>query len=182
MKFRIVILIQLSILFSTCFNDAAAQSDSTGIVKQFDALVIKWELLSNDLATYEGLEKYCTEKEYQTNVIKTLDEIHHYDSLLYQVISKKARFDKSAELKKTLAQIEEFETEYKGPSFIKKLHDECVGRREIEKDSKETRNDIGMNSYDGQVLILEADLKKYVTHITKLMDHIEEHVHHLHIE
>jgi uncharacterized membrane-anchored protein YjiN (DUF445 family) len=183
MKSRIGLFVLISILLLGQVTLLSAQSaDSVSVVKKFDELVVKWDLLSLDLAKYEGLEKYCTDKPYQDNVIQTLEEIHHYDTLLFQVISRKARFDKSAELKKTLKQIEEFEAEYKGPSFLKKLHDECVGRREIEKDSKETTNDIGMNSYDGQVLVLEADLSRYVEHITRLMDHIEEHIHHLHIE
>ncbi|WP_339789291.1 MAG: hypothetical protein ACMVP2_27250 [Imperialibacter sp.] len=183
MKLRIVQLTLISILASACITGLSAQStDSVSIVKKFDELVLKWDLLAVELGQYEGLDKYCTDKSYQDNVIKTLEEIHHYDTLLYQTLAKKARYDKSAEIKKTLKQIEEFETEYKGPSFLKKLHDECVGRREIEKDYKETRNDIGMNSYDGQVLVLEADLNKYVQHITRLMDHIEEHIHHLHLE
>ena len=159
-----------------------AQEEEENVVAKFDELVTRWDLLSADLGSYEGLNKYCTQKQYQEDVLKILNEIHHYDSLLYDRVSRKARFDKSHELKKTLQQIEEFEEEYKSPSFIKKLHDECVGRREIEKDSKELRSDIGTNSYDGQVLILEADLHKYIVHITKLVDHIKEHNHHLHIE
>lgn len=159
-----------------------AQQGEENVVEKFDDLVTRWDLLSADLGSYEGLNKYCTQRQYQEDVLKILNEIHHYDSLLYDRVSKKARFNKSHELKKTLQQIEEFEEEYKSPSFISKLHDECVGRREIEKDSKELRSDIAMNSYDGQVLILEADLHKYIVHITKLVDHIKEHIHHLHIE
>lgn len=161
---------------------AQETTEEVGIVKQFDNLVLRWDLMSTELGTYEGLTKYCTDKQYQQEVITTLNEIHHYDTLLYQKLSQKARFSDNSELKKTLAQIEEFETEFKGPSFMKKLQDECVGRREIEKGYEETKNDIGMNSYDGQVLVLETDLHKYVVHITKLMDHIKEHVHHLRIE
>ncbi len=156
--------------------------EDEGLVKKFDYLVTKWDLMSTELGTYEGLAKYCSDKQYQQEAIKTLEEIHHYDTLLYQKLSQKARFSNNSELKKTLAQIEEFETEFKGPSFMKKLQDECLGRREIEKGYEETKNDIGMNSYDGQITVLEADLHKYVAHITKLMDHIKEHVHHLHIE
>lgn len=156
--------------------------DGEGLVTKFDYLVTKWHLMSSELGTYEGLTRYCTDKQYQQEAIKTLEEIHHYDTLLYQKLSQKGRFSDNNEIKKTLAQIEEFEAEFKGPSFMKKLQDECVGRREIEKDYEETKNDIGMNSYDGQITILEADLHKYVAHITKLMDHIKEHVHHLNIE
>ena len=145
MKLRIVQLTLISILASACITGLSAQStDSVSIVKKFDELVLKWDLLAVELGQYEGLDKYCTDKSYQDNVIKTLEEIHHYDTLLYQTLAKKARYDKSAEIKKTLKQIEE--------------------------------------SYDGQVLVLEADLNKYVQHITRLMDHIEEHIHHLHLE
>ena len=134
MKLRIVQLTLISILACSCVTNLSAQSsDSVSIVKKFDQLVLQWDLLSLELGKYEGLDKYCTDKPYQDNVIKTLEEIHHYDTLLYQTLAKKARYDKSSELKKTLKQ-------------------------------------------------MEADLNRYVEHITKLMDHIEEHIHHLHLE
>ncbi len=159
-----------------------AQEGEENVITKFDDIVTRWDILSDDLGSYEGLNKYCTQKQYQDEVITILNEIHHYDSVLYDKLSQKARFSKNHELKKTLEQIEQFEDEFKSPSFLKKLHDECVGRREIEKDAKETKNDIGMNSYDGQVLVLEADLHKYIIHITRLVDHIKDHIHHLHIE
>lgn len=185
MKARIVSFFITAVMLSQVLPKGFAQSsggEGDNIVKEFDDVVTRWDLLSSDLGSYEGLNKYCTEKAYQDNVIQTLNDIHHYDSLLYEKLARKARFGANHELKKTLQQIEEFETEFKGPSFLKKLHDECVGRREIEKNADETRNDIGMNSYDGQVLVLEADLNKYVVHITRLVDHIKDHIHHLNIE
>lgn len=181
MKLRIALATFITALSTNYCSPLLAQ-DSASVVAVFDDLVTRWDLLASDLGSYEGLNRYCTEKEYQDNVISILEDIHHYDSVLYDAIARKARFSNNSEMKKTLKQIEEFETEFKGPSFMKKLHDECVGRREIEKSRSETKNDIGMNSYDGQVMVLEADLHKYVIHITKLMDHIKDHVHHLNIE
>lgn len=179
-KFLLLLPLVSSFIFTT--PKGFAQEEEENVVARFDDIVTRWDLLSTELGSYEGLNKYCSQREYQENVITILNDIHHYDSLLYDKLSRKARFDKSHELKKTLTQIEQFEDEFKSPNFIKKLHDECSGRREIEKSSKVSRNDIGENSYDGQVLILEADLRKYIVHITKLVDHIKEHVHHLHVE
>lgn len=162
---------------------AFAGNEGNELVKKFSDLSNKWYLVSYDMNTYEGLKRYCRDAEFRTHVIDILNEIHKYDSLLYDRILYKAEADgTNHEIKKTLKQIEEFEKKYKADSFSKKLKDECLGQRQLEKNYDEIKNDIGENSYDSQVLILEADLKKYVRHISKLMDHIKEHIHHLHIE
>ena len=64
-------------------------------------------------------------------------------------------------------------------NFIHFLHEECVAQKDIEKNSKELKNDIGSESYDSQVYMLEIELGKFVKHITKRVDKIREHVHHL---
>ena len=42
------------------------------------------------------------------------------------------------------------------------------------------KNESGMYSYDGQVIMLETRLSKYLKHLTKKVDMIEEHIHHIH--
>ena len=56
---------------------------------------------------------------------------------------------------------------------------ECKAMREIESHSEETANDVGINSYSGQVYLLETELFKYVKHVTARVDKIRLHVHHL---
>lgn len=165
-----------------CISGIRANDDPE-LVKNFSDLTNRWYLISYEMNTYEGLKRYCRDSEFQSQVVRILDEIHHYDSMLYKRVMHKAEVDGSNhEIKKTLKQIQEFEEKFKADSFNKKLREECHAQRQLERSYDETKNQIGENSYDGQVLILEADLKKYVRHISRLMDHIKEHIHHLHIE
>ena len=39
----------------------------------------------------------------------------------------------------------------------------------------------GGDSYDGQKYVLEVELGNYVHHITKIVDHIDKHIHHLNL-
>lgn len=152
--------------------------------KEFDQLVVEWEKLSDELKTYSGLETYCTNDQYKANVVNMLSLIHHYDSLVLDIItdpSEMAKLD-AKEQKKTKDEIEKFESEYSTTAFIIKLKDECKFRKEIERNKEESKNDFGMNSYDGQILVLETDLQKYVKHIDSRLEHIDDHVHKLHID
>jgi hypothetical protein len=158
------------------------QNESALLVSKFNDLTNQWALISYDLRTYDGLKKYCADHSFRRNVAETLNGIHHYDSLLYERLTVKARFSNNHEIKKVIHQIEAFETKYKASNFSKTLSEECSDQRSLEKNSDELRNDIGMNSYDSQVILLEATLDKYVKNITKLMDHINDHIHHLHID
>ncbi len=152
--------------------------------KEFDQLVVEWEKLSGELKTYSGLETYCTNDQYKANVVNMLGLIHHYDSLVLDIITdpkEMAKLD-AKEQKKTKDEIEKFESEYSTTAFIIKLKEECKFRKEIERNKEESKNDFGMNSYDGQILVLETDLQKYVKHIDSRLEHIDDHVHKLHID
>ncbi len=165
------------------FNSAEArQAQNESLVSKFDDLTNRWYLVSSEMKTYDGLKKYCNDQAYREHIMDVLEEIHHYDSLLYERVSLKARFDSGHEIKKVLHQIEQFEEKYSAASFSTTLRLECSEQRQVERHASETRNDIGSASYDSQVVVLEAHLNKYVNHITRLMDHIKEHIHHLHIE
>ena len=83
--------------------------------------------------------------------------------------------------KKILRQIEKFEEEFSIPKFLNKLKQECHERHETEHDKKYTKNDFADNSYDGQRLIVEQEINKYMKHITAKIDHIDKYLHHLHI-
>jgi len=176
--FATLLLVGLSSFQSIDFQ----QEENESLVKRFDDLTNKWYLVSGEIKTYEGLNRYCSDPAFRESIIQVLDEIHHYDSLLYTRVSQKARFSSNHEIKKVLEQIEEFEEKYKADSFFATLREECSEQRTVERHANATRNDIGSASYDNQVVVLEAHLNRYVNQITRLMDHIKEHIHHLHIE
>lgn len=173
----------LSIGFVFCFFTVVMQSKAqeTSLGKKITDLSYSWDLEADDLNNYIGLQKFCASAEYRQGIITLLNDLHHYDSLLYDRLIKASRFKKDREVEKTIAEIEEFETEYDMNSFLNFLRKECMRVKEIEHEADELKKDIGENSYDGQVYRVETELNKYIKHITKRVDHIREHINHLHI-
>lgn len=146
---------------------------------KIDEITYDWDLEADKLSSYEGLQELCFDEEYRKKILKLLDDIHHYDTVLYNVLTKLSRTNDDKEIKKTLKDIKKFETEYDSKSFIHFMNGECKAMNEIEKNSEETANDVGINSYSGQVYLLETELFKYVKHVTARVDKIRLHVHHL---
>lgn len=159
-----------------------AQESEETLGAAIDKLTYTWDLEAENLKNYDGLTTFCVNTEYRMELIKLLEDIHHYDSVLYKRLVKASRFNKDREIKKTLKEIETFEEEYSMKHFIHFLHEECKTRSEIESHSEELKNDIGANSYDGKIYMVETELNKFIKHITTRLDHIREHVHHLHIK
>ncbi len=181
--------INLTIIFllASCFVFAQNKDTESGehtLEKDYDLLVVAWENLSAELKTYSGLQSYCKSDEYKKSTIDILEQIHHYDTLILDVISSKEALAKLDEKEKasTLKEIEKFESEYSVLAFIAKLTEECKYSREIEKEKKYSKTDIGANSYDGQILLLETDLSKFINHIDTRVEHIDDHIHKLHID
>lgn len=179
---KMISLVALWCAFATVSLARPVDKNGTDLVDRFNDLANRWALISYDIGTYNGLKKYCQDQAYRTHVIGILNDIHHYDSLLYDGIKEKSLSGTNHEIKKVLHQIEAFEEKYKASSFAKTLHGECSDQRSLERNYDELKNDIAANSYDSQAHVLEAHLHSYVKHITRLMDHINEHIHHLHIE
>ncbi|MDA1121343.1 MAG: hypothetical protein O2887_12780 [Bacteroidetes bacterium] len=153
------------------------------IEAKFDQIAAHWNLLSAELDNYEGLSAYCTSNEYRMEVLVVLNEIHHFDSLIMdKVKAPNFKHENQREERKTLQNIAEFESEYSLKNFVEKLSQECEDRKDIEKHKKETINEIGSDSYGGQKLVVELDLYKFIHHVTKRLDHIETHLHRLHID
>ena len=147
--------------------------------EKIDQITYDWDLEADKLSSYEGLQQLCLDEQYRNKILTLLNEIHHYDSVLYDVLLKLSRTSSDREIKKTLKDIKKFEEEYDTQNFISFMSDECKVMREIEKNAKATANDVGYNSYDGQVYLLETELFKYVHHVTSRVDKIRLHVHHL---
>lgn len=158
------------------------QNDSSNLLAHIDEVTKKWDEMSEEMSTYEGLQNYCKNKAFKDEVLSTLNSIHHYDTVIYNVLVKKNRYGKSKDVEHALKDIKKFESKYHPSKLIAFLHEECSFRKDIENDKKESKTSFGADSYDGQITILEAELYKYVKHITKLADHIRKHSHHLHLE
>jgi hypothetical protein len=172
----IVILLVLVLSF------ASSAQDKETLGKKIDEITFSWDLEQDELDEYDGMLKFCSDKDYRLEVIGLLNEIHHYDSVLIERLQRAVRFSKNKEIEKTLSDIEQFEAEYSMKEFIKFLFDECQGIYELEKNKEDLQDEIGEESYGGRRYILETELARYIHHITKKVDLIRDHVHHLHIE
>lgn len=167
-----------SILFAVCMSVmtllAFAQEEGEDIVKIIDDLTLEWDEGAEQLRTYESLKEYCRIKPYRDRTIKLLNQIHHYDTVLYMIVTEKFDANKDPEAEATLKDIDKLEIEYTTASFKKFLHKECNTVNEIE-------NNVPASSaqYGREVKALEKELKKFVDAITAQIDLIDEHVHHL---
>ena len=168
MYMKIKILLILSLI--TVYNAAVAQDED--IVKIIDVLTIKWDEEAKDLETYEGLKKYCRDKAYRDNTIELLNTIHHYDSSLFKIVTDKYANSKDPEAKATLEDIETLELDYATRRFLNFLRRECMSLNDNE-------NNKNLEGYDEIVLDIEDEMIQYVEDITRQIDLIDEHIHHL---
>jgi hypothetical protein len=164
------------LLISLC---SFAQKDPGRLDERIDEVTYDWDLEASKLATYDGLLLVCSDDEYRGKIIQLLNDIHHLDSVLYDVLVKVSRTSSDKEIKKTLKDIQKFEEEYDTKDFVHFMSGECKAAREIEKSAALTKNDVGHNSYSGSVYVLETELFRYVHHVTQRVDKIRQHVHHL---
>ena len=138
----------------------------------------RWDENAEKLKTYEGLNRFCRDRFYRQRITDLLDNIHHYDTLLYGIVTRKYANSKDAEAKATLKDIEELESDYKTLAFKQFIRDECELSHEIESNFGHEHG----SKYEKERGKLEAELEKYVDEITELIDVIDEHVHHLDLE
>lgn len=146
---------------------------------KIDELISKWDEEALNLESYEGLSKFCLDKEYRYSTIDLLREIHHFDSVLYERALIAQQKSNDHEIKQLIKEIEKFEKKYSMNEFISFLRDECSARSDIEKHKEELKAEVAQNSYDSQVYLVELELQKYIHHITKRLDNIKMHVDHL---
>ncbi len=154
-------------------STAAAQEED--IVKIIDDLTIEWDNGAEKLSTYEGLKEYCRVKPYRDRTIKLLNNIHHYDTVLFQIVTEKFEMEKDPEAKATIDDIETLEVDYTTKSFLVFLREECQESNFIENNLGRA----GGEEYKQEVAALEEELKKYIDAITRQIDLIDDHVHHL---
>lgn len=176
-----ILLFSLSILWTQNLIAQDEEESFEDIVNHFDELDKDWHSMEPTLDDYEGLQTYCSQKTYKDRVQSILVKLHHYDTVIVNKMNDAAYVIDNKERSKILKSIRKFEEEYSIPKFLKKLKQECRERHDVEHDKKYSKNDFADNSYDGQKQIVQLEIKKYMKHITKKIDHIDKYLHHLHI-
>ncbi|MDI9356896.1 MAG: hypothetical protein QM536_07750 [Chitinophagaceae bacterium] len=177
---KLVFFLNIVFFFSLNVYIYGQSTKQEDILSRFDEFVGLWDDEAKKLSQYAGLSDYCMIPSYKEDIIEILNGIHHYDSIIYRNLKQKEKNESSHELRVSIKQIEDFEGNYKPKMFLKKLNSECAMRRTLESEYKKgIDNDLGEQSYDEMVVIVESDLRKYIRHITKLVDHIKKHSHHL---
>ena len=176
-----IFLVSLSILWTQNLTAQDGEESFDDIVEHFDELDKDWHSMEPTLDDYEGLHTYCSQKTYKDRVQTILAQLHHYDTVIVNKMNDASYVIDNKERSKILKSIEKFEEQYSIPKFLEKLNQECQERHDVEHDKKYSKNDLADNSYDGQKLIVQLEIKKYMKHITKKIDHIDKYLHHLHI-
>jgi len=165
-----ILLLITSVLFA--FNFSHAQDED--IVKIMDKLRGDWDAKVQFLRTYDDLKNMCRNGDFRRDLIALLDQIHHYDTILYNMVKMKYSANSDAEAKATLDDIETLEAEYTTKDFRNFVHQECGEYNMVE-------NSFGKEGeeYESEKKRVEAELIKYVPVITRQIDLIDEHAHHL---
>lgn len=166
------------LVISFCLISILSYSQDEDIVAIIDDLTIKWDKQAASLEKYSGMKYYCTSEVYRDKTIGLLDKIHHYDTLLYNIVTEKYKDVKDKEASATLKDILTVETEYTTPSFKAFLKEECARFTEIEEKYDKSSG----SQYYKEVEKLEKELAKYVINVTNRIDLIDEHVHHLKLD
>ncbi len=154
-----------------------AAQDFGDVEKSYDVLTEQWLRISTDMKTYQGLSLYCRQPAVQEGTHKLLHTIHYFDSVILETLNDPSMQFDGREQKKTVKDIEKFESEYTLAAFQEVFDTSCKTRRALEKDKEDLTKEIGMYSYDGQVMMLETQLHRYLNHIDKKVVAIDEHLH-----
>jgi hypothetical protein len=140
----------------------AQEIDSINV--KFDRLAAEWLAVSGEMKTYEGLNFYCNDKEYHEGVNNLLVQIHHYDSVVLDWILDPANeaFEKKRDYRHTRKDITKFEKNYSVESFIENFRVFCRDRKMLEREKDEAEKDYTEYSYDGQILLIEEEVRRYL--------------------
>lgn len=157
--------ISLTVIFCIGSMSVFAQDD-TNLKSDVEAAIEEWKGYAEVLETYQGLSQYCRDVKFRENVILTLNNIHHYDTL---VLSK--TIDKSTE-----KDISEFEKKYSTSNFKEHLKKECKERRLVEREKKKNPGGFATESYEAQKLIVQTEVQRYIGHVNKVANHIENDI------
>ncbi len=166
------------ILMIGMFIPVGANSQSMeDIEKNYSLLTEEWLKISYQLQSYAGLSQFCKSPTEKKHTYKVLSTLHHYDSVLLSLMEDPTLNLDQKEYKKTVKAIEGFDAKYSVKKTNEMLSESCVEWRSLERDKSDLAKDIGIYSYDGQVLNLETMLQRYLNHIDNKVVDIEEHLH-----
>lgn len=152
--------------------------------EQYDVITSEWLSRSGELKTYSGLAGVCTDAQYRKKTIEILSAIHHYDSLVLDALNDPANIMKidHKEYVSSMKDIYKFEAEYGVRSFISLLRESCETRQDLEQNKEDLKKESGQYSYDGQILVLETEIRKYLKHLDKKVIRIDDHLHLLRLD
>lgn len=164
-------------------SQALAQKYASATIEQdYELLTERFSELAEDLNSYDGLGEFCANPDVRSETIAVLSYLHHYDSLVLQLLLDPTSGVQIShrDFKKTMKDIQEFEEDYSLESFVGFLKESCITRNAMERDAEDLKRESGIYSYDGQMLMLETKLAKYVKHVVKKVQAIDDHVHMIH--
>ena len=84
MKKRREIALYISLLILSLFLSRVTQAQEISLGQQIDDITYQWDIEEVEMETYDGLQAFCSSKEYRKGKIDLLNEIHHLDSILYK--------------------------------------------------------------------------------------------------
>lgn len=143
---------------------------------KFDRLAAEWLAVSGEMKTYEGLNYYCDDQKYHEGVNDLLVQIHHYDSVVLEWILDPGNnaFEKKRDYRRTRRDIEKFEKKYALESFIDNFRTFCRDRKLLEREKEEAQKDYTEYSYDGQILLIEEEVRRYLHGLDKRVLKIDD--------
>lgn len=166
-------LLLISLLLIVNYGSQAQEKEN--ITAIIDGLTVKWDAEAAKLETYNGLGEYCRNRTYRVEMVKLLNKIHHYDTVLYEIVKAKHDDTQADEIKATLSDIQHVEVKYTTKNFLNFLHEECDSFNDVEQNYGKK----GGSKYEKATASLEKEASKYIDAITTRIDLIDEHVHHL---
>lgn len=171
-----------------CASLSNAQMDDSdkpmAIDEAYDVLIEEWFKVSDELSSYYGLATFCDNADFRNDVLDVLNYIHHYDSLVLKALmdpTQSMNVDHK-EYKKSMKLLSSFEEEYSSKNFIAHLKSNCGMYRDLEREKDDLKGASGSYSYDGQIILIESDIQKYVKRIDKRVKALTDHVQLLGIE
>jgi len=164
----------LSILTSVFLIANICMAQDSEIVRIMDALRAEWDTKVQFLSSYDDLRNLCGNDSYRRDLVAVLNTIHHYDTTLYEAVMEKYTRTSDPVAKATLDDIEALEANYTTRSFMIFVRKEC-------QEYKLTENGVSKEGteYEANRKRIEMELIKYLPEITRQIDLIDEHAHHL---
>lgn len=148
----------------------------------YDDLTASWMEVSGQLSAYDGLGRFCLSPEFRELTLNILHKIHHCDSLVLEFLNKPGTIELIGhhEYRMAMKEIDKIETKYSTHEFMAFLKQGCRDFKELERNKASLKAGIGQESYDGQILILESYIHKFLKHIDKRVKAIDKHIHKIH--